>query len=103
MFVSMTRASTGDEPMENATLVAEEMHRWLADIEGYHGFVMLTQEGTAIGVTFWESRDIAEQHRTVRMQFIERMTGVAGVQVEDISGYDVAFADVAALKAGGSA
>jgi hypothetical protein len=37
------------------------------------------------------------------MQFIERMTGVAGVQVEDISGYDVAFADVAALKAGGSA
>ena len=103
MFVSMTRASTGDEPMENATLVAEEMHRWLADIEGYHGFVMLTQEGTAIGVTFWDSRDIAEQHRTVRMQFLERMTGVAGVQVEDISGYDVAFADVAALKAGGSA
>ena len=97
MFVSLTRATTGDEPIENATLVAEEMHRWLADIEGYHGFVMLTQEGTAIGVTFWESRDLAEQHRSVRMQFIERMTGVAGVQVEEISEYDVAFADLPAL------
>ena len=97
MFVSLTRATTGDEPIENATLVAEEMHRWLADIEGYHGFVMLTQEGTAIGVTFWESRDLAEQHRSVRMQFIERMTSVAGVQVEEISEYDVAFADLPAL------
>ena len=103
MFVSLTRASTGDEPVENATLVAEEMHRWLADIEGYHGFLMLTDEGTAIGLTFWESRDVAEHHRTVRMQFIERMTGVAGVEVQEISGYDVAFADVAALKAGGGA
>lgn len=97
MFVSLTRASTGAEPIENAKLVAEEMHRWLADIEGYHGFVMLTEEGTAIGVTFWESRQIAEQHRSVRLQFIERMAGVAGVQIEDISEYDVAFADLPAL------
>lgn len=102
MFVSLTRASTGDEPAENATLVAEEMHRWLRDIEGYHGFLMLSQEGTAIGLTFWESRDVAEQHRTVRMQFIERMTGVARVQVEEMSQYDVAFADLPALTAGGS-
>ena len=49
-------------------------HRWLRDIEGYHGFLMLSQEGSAIGLTFWESRDVAEHHRTVRMQFIERMT-----------------------------
>jgi hypothetical protein len=98
VFVSLTRASTGDEPIENATLVAEEMHGWLAEIEGYHGFVMLTGEGTAIGVTFWDSRDIAEQHRAARMEFIERMTGVAGVQVEEISEYDVAFADVPALR-----
>ena len=97
VFVSLTRASTGDEPMENATVVAEEMHRWLADIDGYHGFVMLTRERTAIGVTFWESRDVAGQHRTVRMQFIERMTEAAGVKVEDISEYDVAFADLPAL------
>ena len=101
MFVSLTRASTGDEPAENATLVAEEMHRWLRDIEGYHGFLMLSQEGSAIGLTFWESRDVAEHHRTVRMQFIERMTGVAGVQVEEMSQYDVAFADLPALEAGG--
>ena len=101
MFVSLTRASTGDEPLANATLVAEEMHRWLGDIEGYHGFLMLTQEGTAIGLTVWESRDVADRHRAVRMQFIERMTGVAGVKVEEMSEYDVAFADLPALTAGG--
>ena len=94
MFVSFTRASTADQPAENATMVAEEMHRWLRDIEGYHGFVMLSQEGTAIGLTFWESRDVAEHHLKARMEFIERMTGVAGVRVEEITGYDVAFAQL---------
>jgi hypothetical protein len=95
----MTRATTGDQPQENATMVAEEMHRWLADIEGYRGFVMLYEEGTSVGLTFWESREVAEQHRAVRMQFIERMLSAAGVEVQDISGYDVAFADVGPLSA----
>jgi len=94
VFVSFTRASTGDEPIENATMVAEEMHRWLQDIEGYHGFVMLSRKGTSIGLTFWESRDVAERHKAARLQFIERITGVVGVRVEEIVEYDVAFAEL---------
>jgi hypothetical protein len=94
LFVSFTRASTADQPIENATMLAEEMHGWLRDIEGYHGFVMLSQEGTSIGLTFWDSRDIAEHHLAVRREFIERMTGVVGVQVEEMTGFDVAFADL---------
>ena len=37
MFVSFTRASTGDQPIENATMLAEEMHGWLRDNVYRHG------------------------------------------------------------------
>ena len=40
---------------------------------------------------------MADLHREARMQFIERMTSIAGVQVEEIVEYDVAFADLGPL------
>ena len=99
VYVSLTRVTTGEQPIANATIVGEELARWLRDIDGFEGIVMLSRSGESLGLTFWESREVAEQHRAVRMQFIERMLSVAGVQVEDISGYDVAFADVGPLSA----
>ena len=92
MYVSLTTAKTTDEPIENAAIVAEEMVRWLRDIEGFDGFLMLTKEGTAIGISFWESREVAERHRVARMQFIERMTSIAGVELEGSVDFEVAFA-----------
>lgn len=97
MHVSLTRVNSAGQPIENATLVAQEMHRWLRDIEGFEGFLMLSRPGTTLGLAFWESRAVAEQHRPVRMEFIHRMTSVAGVQVEEIVDYDVAFAHLEAL------
>jgi hypothetical protein len=94
MHVSLTRVSTGDKPIEQATMVAEEMQGWLRQIEGFEGFVMLSRPGTTIGLAFWESREIAEAHRVVRTEFIERMAAVVGVTVEDITDYDVAFAEL---------
>lgn len=97
MHVSLTRVNSAGQPIENATMVAQEMHRWLRDIEGFHGFLMLSRPGTTLGLAFWESREVAEQHRAVRMEFIQRMTSVAGVQIEEIVDYDVAFAHLEAL------
>jgi hypothetical protein len=97
VFVSLTRVDNAGQPAENATMVAEEMNRWLRDIEGYHGFLMLSGEDTTLGLTFWQSREIADHHREARMQFIHRMTSVAGVQVQEIVEYDVAFADLGRL------
>ena len=94
MFVSLTRVKTSDQPVGNATIVAEEMVRWLREIEGFHGMLMLSREGTTLGLTFWESREIAERHRVPRMQFVERMTAVAGVEIEEILDYDVTFAEL---------
>jgi hypothetical protein len=88
---------TSDEPIENATVVAEEMLRWLREIEGFQGLLMMSREGTAVGLTFWESREVAERHRVPRMQFIERMTSAAGVEVEEILDYDVNFARLGPL------
>ena len=101
MHVSLTRVSTGDEPIENATIVAEEMQRWLRDIDGFAGFLMLSREGTTLGLTFWESREVAERHRAVRTEFLNRMLSVANVQVEEIVEYELAFAELGPQLADG--
>jgi hypothetical protein len=97
MFVSCTRVSTSDQPIANATIVGEEMTRWLRDIDGFEGFLILSREGTSLGLTFWQSRDIAERHRMARMQFIERMTSIAGLEVEEIEEYELTFAQLSPL------
>jgi hypothetical protein len=94
MHVSLTRVKTGDQPMENATIVAEELTRWLRDIDGFEGMLMLSRPGTTIGLTFWASREAAEDHMPARMQFIERMTSVARVEIEEIVDYELMFAEV---------
>jgi hypothetical protein len=96
MYVSCTRVSTADQPIENATIVAEEMERWLRDIDGFDGFLMLSRKGTTLGLAFWESREAAERHRVVRKQFLDRITSVANVQVEESVDYEVTFARLGA-------
>jgi hypothetical protein len=98
VYVSGARVRTSDQAIENATIVAEEMHSWLREIEGFEGFLMLSRPGSTIGLTFWENRDVAEHHRVARMEFLDRMTSVADVEIEEVLDYEVTFADVGALK-----
>ena len=103
MFVSCTRVKTSDQPIGNATIVGEEMERWLREIDGFEGFLILSREGSSLGLTFWKSRDVAERHRTARMQFIERMTSIAGLEVEEIVEYELTFAQLSPLVTGATA
>ena len=103
MFVSSTRVSTSDQPIEIATIVAQEMTGWLRDIDGFEGFVMLSRQGTTVGMTFWESREAADRHRVARMQFIERMSSVVGVEIEEMVEYQVTFAELGPLSVGSTA
>jgi hypothetical protein len=103
VYVSYTRVTTSDQPLENATIVAEEMQRWLREIEGFEGFLMLSREGTTVGLAFWESRHVAERHRTARMEFLERVTSVAGVRIEEVLDYEVTFAELGPLTLDSSA
>jgi len=99
VYVSLTRVKTSDQPIENASIVGEEMLRWLSQTEGFEGFLVLSREGTTLGLTFWESREIAERHRVARMQFLERVVSVVDVEVEVIEEYDVTFAQLSPLIA----
>jgi hypothetical protein len=99
VFVSLTRVTTSDQPPENATIVAEEMERWLRDIEGFEGFLMLAREGSSVGLAFWETREAAERQRALRMEFIQRVTAVASVEIEETVEYDVMFARLGPLLA----
>ena len=100
MYVSLTRVNSTDESMEDAKIVAEEMARWLRDIEGFDGFLMLAGKDTTVGLSFWESREAAERHRVARMEFIERMTSIAGVEITERVDYEVAFAELGPRLAG---
>ena len=94
MYVSLTTVATGDEPVSSAGIVAEEMSGWLRDMDGFRGFLMLSREGTAIGLTFWENEELAERIRPLRMQFIDRMLSVADVEVEKMEGFEVVFSEL---------
>ena len=92
MYVALTSADTTDQPLENATIVAEEMYRWFRETEGFEGLVFLSREGTTLGLTFWESREVAERNLTSRMQFRDRMLSAAGVSLGETVEYEVTFA-----------
>jgi hypothetical protein len=102
VFVSLTRVQTRDQPIENATMAAEEMARWFRDVEGFKGFLMISREGTTIGLSFWEDRDAALQNRMPRAQFVERISSVMDVEIEERAEYEVTFAELGPLRTDGA-
>jgi uncharacterized protein YndB with AHSA1/START domain len=92
VYVSLTRFNTSDQPIENATIVAEEMLSWLRDIDGFEGMLVFSREGTTIGLTFWHSAEVAQRHRVPRMQFLGRVTSVASLQIEEAVDFELTFA-----------
>ena len=95
MYAALTRTQGAtDEPIEVATMVGEEMYRWLRDIEGFEGLLILTntEARTTSVVALWESREVAERHRVARDQLRERITSAVDVEVVATEPYDVAFA-----------
>jgi hypothetical protein len=97
MHVTLTRVSTGDQPISIATMVGEEMHRWLRDLDGYEGFLMLSREGTTYGMTFWETAEAADRYGALRTEFRDRIIGVAGVDIQEVVELEVTFAQLAGL------
>jgi hypothetical protein len=94
LYVSVTRTKgSPDQPLEIATLAGEQMLRWLRDIDGFDGLLMLTNEaaGTTLAITFWRDRDVAERHRATRMEFRDRVTAAVNVNVEETVDYEVSF------------
>ncbi|HEX2302599.1 MAG TPA: hypothetical protein VHH57_03160 [Gaiella sp.] len=94
MTVTTTKGSP-DQPLEVARLAGEEMIPWLRQIQGFEGLLMLSNEtsGTTLVLSFWESREVADQHRVAREEFRDRITSAVEVRVEDVSDYELMFAE----------
>jgi hypothetical protein len=100
MHVTIVRVGTGDQDISTATIVGEEMLSWLRDLDGFVGSMMLSRTGTTLTLTFWESTEVAERHRTVREEFRDRIAAVAGVELQEVEEFEVTFAHLAALMVG---
>ena len=94
MYVHLTRVRRTDRTIGDPAILAEEMLAWLQEIEGFEGLMMLSEEETVVGLSFWQSREVAERHQAARMEFIRRMTSVVNVEIEDTQGYELTFASL---------
>jgi hypothetical protein len=94
VYVTMHRVKTSNEPIENAAIVADGLQDWLSDVDGFEGLLMLSREGISVGLSFWESREVAERYRPLRMQFLDRVLSVAGVELEESLDFEVTFAQL---------
>jgi heme-degrading monooxygenase HmoA len=97
VHVSVTRTKgTPDQSSDLATIAGEEMLPWLSQIDGFEGLLMLSDEATTttLAISFWRDREVAEQHRSARREFRERVTAAVDVTVESIEGFELSFAHV---------
>ena len=104
MFVTVTTTrGSPEQPLDVATLAGEEMLPWLREIDGFEGLVMLSSEtdGTTLVITFWESREVAEEHRAARERFRDRITAAVDVHVGGVADYELTFADLGSWPADG--
>ena len=96
MYVTVTRTKDFlGQPIEIATIAGEEMLRWLRPIDGFEGLLMLSNEadGTTLVLSFWESREVAEEHLAARIRLRDRVTATVNVEVQETTNYEVTFAD----------
>jgi hypothetical protein len=100
VHVTIVRVGTGEQDISTATIVGQEMLGWLRDLDGFVGSMMLSRAGTTLSLSVWESADVAERHRSVREEFRERITAVAGVELKDVEEFEVTFAHLPALMVG---
>ena len=94
VFVSITRCDTSGSSDEDGRIVGEEMDGWLSSLQGYRGMMIVTREHETLGLAFWDSEELAEQHGELRAEFRERMLSIAGVRILGVDGYAVDFARV---------
>jgi hypothetical protein len=95
-----TTKGTTEDMLETARVVGEALYSWLGAIDGFEGMVLMCNEETGVThlLSLWESREVADRHEHARLQFRDRITATVDVEVQETSGYDVAFAELSATS-----
>jgi len=98
--VTTTKGPPG-QPLEVATLAGEAMLPWLSEIEGFEGLLMMSNEsaGTTLVITFWESKEVADEHLAVRAEFRDRITSTVDGRVDSVVDYDLTCDDLGSWPA----
>jgi hypothetical protein len=80
-------------------MVGEEMYRWLRDVDGFEGLLVLDDRdvGKTYVLALWENRDVAERNRVARANLRDRVAATVGVEILDTEGFEVAFGVVPRL------
>jgi hypothetical protein len=91
-----TTKGTTEDMLGTARVVGEALYSWLSAIDGFHGMVLMCNEDTGVThlVSLWESREVAEKHEHARLRFRDRITATVDVEVQETTGYEVAFAEL---------
>jgi hypothetical protein len=92
VYVTITRVATGQQQLQNATIVGEEMTGWLSDLPGFEGMLLVSREGETLGISFWASQEAMERQEALRSEFVHRIAAVAQVEIVDRHPYEVTFA-----------
>jgi heme-degrading monooxygenase HmoA len=98
MFATLTttRGSTEERDMVAiAAIAGEEMARWLRELEGFVGLIVLSSRETGVTqvVSFWESSEVAEQHRPSRQRLRDKVISTVNVEIEETQSYEVSFVE----------
>ena len=99
MYASLTTTSGSVADMAAvATMAGETMVMWLREIEGFEGFLMLTDEATSTAhvISFWRDREAAERHREARTRLRDRIAASVDVEIEETVYAEVPFAHLSA-------
>ena len=75
-------------------MIGEEMETWLREVEGFEGLMIFFTVGKTLGMTFWESEEAAQRARTLRLQFLERITAMVEVKIETVDEYQLAYSSL---------
>jgi heme-degrading monooxygenase HmoA len=92
--VTVSTRERSEDTAEEAVMVGETMVSWLAEIEGFEGFFMLTNDETheVRVIALWDSAETAMKHREARGRLRERVSATVEVELGETTGFDVPFA-----------
>jgi heme-degrading monooxygenase HmoA len=84
MYAVMSTVHGSIPAMEEVgRMTGDAMRGWLADLKGFKGLMILTDELNAVGhvLTFWESEESVVRTRATRRAMREKLALTVGVEV----------------------
>lgn len=73
-------------------MTGDAMRGWLAELDGFRGLMILTDEPRGVGhvLTFWDSQEAVVKTRSTRRTMREKLAATVGVEVTAYEEFAVA-------------